>query len=100
MKNMKAALAIQVLPNVQEDSHIVEIVDKVIENIQKKGLTYQVSAFETTIDADLDILLEIIKESLEICIEAGAPSVMSYMKIHYSPNGVMSISDKTDKYNK
>lgn len=100
MKNIKAAMAIQVLPRVAETEELIKVVDKVIENIQSKGLEFQVSAFETTIDGDLDILLQIIKESLEICIKEGAPSVMSYIKINYSPQGVLSIDEKTGKYKK
>ncbi len=99
MQKTKAAIAIQVLPNIQDNKKLIQVVDKVIENIQKKGLKYEVSAFETTIDGNIDELLQIIKESLEICINEGAPSVMSYIKINYSPNnGVLSIEEKTEKY--
>ncbi len=98
MNKIKAAMAIQVLPNIVENKELIRVIDKVIENIQNKGLTYEVSAFETTIDGDIDVLLKIIKESLEICINEGAPSVMSYIKIHYSPEGVFSIDEKVQKY--
>ncbi len=100
MNKTKAAMAIQVLPTVTDREKLVEIVDAVIENIEKKGFNYEVSAFETTIDADLDSLLEIIKESAEICIEKGAPSLMSYIKLNYNPEGVMSIEEKTEKHKK
>ncbi len=98
MTKIKSAMAIQVLPNIAENKELIRVIDKVIENIQSKGLKYEVSAFETTIDGDIDILLQIIKESLEICIKEGAPSVMSYIKIHHSPEGVFSIDEKTQKY--
>ncbi len=100
MSKTKAAMAIQVLPSIPETKELVRVVDKVIENISVKGLKYEVSAFETTIDGDIDILLQILKESLEICIEEGAPSVMSYIKINYSPNGVLGIDEKTEKHKK
>ncbi len=101
MSKTKAAMAIQVLPNVPETERLIQIVDKVIANIESKELKYEVSAFETTIDGDLDILLAILKESLEICIKEGAPSVMSYVKFNYSPEGgVLSIDEKTEKHKK
>ncbi len=99
MSKTNTAMAIQVLPSIPEKDKLVYVVDKIIENIQKKGLNYEVSAFETTIDGDLDTLMEILKESLEICIAEGAPSVMSYIKINHSPDaGVMTIEEKTSKY--
>ncbi len=100
MSKIKAAMAIQVLPSIPETKELVRVVDKVIENISVKGLKYEVSAFETTIDGDIDTLLQILKESLEICIKEGAPSVMSYIKINYSPNGVLGIDEKTEKHKK
>ncbi len=98
MPKTKASMAIQVLPKTTTDKKLVEVVDKVIANIIDKNLKYEVSAFETTIEAELDDLLLIIKESLEICIQEGAPSVMTYIKINYCPDGVMSIEDKIEKY--
>ncbi len=101
MQKTSAAMAIQVLPSLPNIEEVVRVVDKVIENIQKKGVKYEVSAFETTIDADLDTLMEILRESLDICIKEGAPSVMSYIKINYGgENGVLSIDEKTAKYKK
>ncbi len=98
MNKIKTAMAIQVLPMVEGNDKLISVVDKVIENIQSKGLRYEVSAFETTVDGEMDTLLEIIKESIEICIEAGAPEVMSYIKIHHSPRGVLTIDEKTGKH--
>lgn len=99
MKDTKCAMAIQVLPTSSNDDDLIKKVDKVIENIKDKGLDYEVSPFETTVDGNLDELLQIIKESLEICIKEGSESVMSYIKIHYSPeNGVLTIDDKIKKY--
>ncbi len=98
MTKIKTAMAIQLLPSIVENDELIRVIDKVIENILSKGLKCEVSAFETTIDGDIDTLLEIIKESLDICIKEGAPSVMSYIKIHYSPQGVFTIDEKTQKY--
>ncbi len=101
MQKTKAAMAIQVLPSITDNKELVRVVDKVIENISKKGLRYEVSAFETTIDGDIDTLLQILKESLEICIQEGAPSLMSYIKINYNPtDGVLGIEEKTEKHKK
>jgi len=94
---MNASVAIQVLPQGVGDE-LVRIVDQVIDYIDKTGLYYVVGPFETTIEGPYDQLMEIVKECQLICIEAGAPSVMSYVKINYSPEVILSIDEKTKKY--
>ena len=44
-------------------------------------------------------LMEIIKQCQYIAINAGCPSVMSYVKIAYKPEGeVLTIEEKTTKH--
>jgi len=98
MDNIQCSVAIQVLPQV-EDAQVIGIVDKVIAYIQSLGLTMMVGPFETTVEGDFDVLMDMIKECQKICISAGAPHVLSYIKIHYSPkNGIWSIDQKTTKH--
>ena len=94
---MNASVAIQVVPKV-DTPNLLRIVDAVISYIASTGLKYDVGAFETTIEGDYDKLMEIVKNCQLICIKEGAPSVMSYVKISYSPNGVLTIGEKTDKH--
>jgi uncharacterized protein YqgV (UPF0045/DUF77 family) len=97
-KNIECSVAIQVLPQV-EGERVIEIVDKVIEYIKSTGLYYTVGPFETTIEGDFETLLDIVKQCQLICIREGAPQVMSYVKIAYSPNiGIWSIDHKTSKH--
>ena len=49
---MSASIAIQVLPKVETDTEVCRIVDDVIVYIHSTGLTYQVGAFETTIEGE------------------------------------------------
>lgn len=95
----EASIAIQVLPKV-EDEKVFEVVDKVIEYIKSTGLKYMVSPFETTVEGDLDTLMDIVKKSQLICIENGANRVSSYVKISYNPQGVWTIDEKVGKYEK
>ena len=95
---MNASIAIQVLPAVEGDE-VIRIVDEVIAYIKSTGLNCFVGPFETTVEGDFDSLMEIIKESQKICVRAGAPSVMSYVKIQYKPFGeVWSIEKKVSKH--
>ncbi len=97
---MNASIAIQVLPKVPGREETRRIVDRVIAQIAAAGYPYVVGPFETTVEGDLDGLMELVKECQKVCIEAGSPSVMSYVKISYQPGGVWSIADKTGKYQK
>ncbi|MEF9959152.1 MAG: thiamine-binding protein [Niameybacter sp.] len=98
MEKFNASLAIQVLPSV-EGEEVIRVVDEVIAYIKATGLNTFVGPFETTIEGDFDELMDIAKECQKICIRAGAPSVMSYMKVAYNPNvGVWSIDKKVTKH--
>ena len=95
---MEASIAIQILPSVEHDK-ICPVVDKCIEYIKSQGLKTFVSPFETVIEGELDKLIEIVKQCQYIAVEAGAPSLMTYVKINFSPKeGIFTISDKIDKY--
>ena len=91
---MSASIAIQVLPKVETDAEVCRIVDDVIAYIHSTGLTYQVGAFETTIEGEsYEELMDIARECLKVAARSGAP------KVFYSPNGeILTIEQKTAKY--
>lgn len=91
------SVALQVLPTVPEEK-LFYVVDKVIEYIAEQGVKYVVGPFETTMEGELDELMEIVKEAQRIACEYGADGLYSYVKIAYNPNGVYTIEEKTDKY--
>ena len=96
---INASVAIQVLPKVTDDEKLVAIVDEVIAYIKSKGLKTFVSPFETTIEGDYEVLMEIIKECQYIAVKAGAPGLMSFIKIDFNADSeILSIDKKTSKY--
>ena len=92
------SIAIQVLPKVATNEETVRIVDEVIAYIKSFGLLTEVGPFETTIEGDYDTLLEVVKGCSKICVEAGAPGVMTYVNINYSPAGGLTMDEKTTKH--
>lgn len=86
----------QVLPKIST-GNVYEVVDKAIEVVQRSGVKYEVGAMETVMEGELDELLTIVKQAQEACIEAGASDVMTFVKIHYRPEGV-SMDEKLAKY--
>lgn len=95
---MLVNLSLQVIPVVEEEN-IYFVVDRVIDRIIEAGLKYEVGAMETTIEGELEELLEIVKDAQEICIKYGASRVCSVVKIDYKSEGV-TIDEKVGKYRK
>jgi uncharacterized protein (TIGR00106 family) len=93
-----ANVSLQVLPVVDEKD-LYGVVDKVIEYIQSCGVKFEVGPMETTMEGELDELLEIVKVAQEICINNGAKRVVSVVKIDYKPEGI-TMEEKTNKYRK
>jgi len=89
-------VSLQVLPRVP-DERIYPVVDEVIKMIKESGVKYEVGPMETTMEGELDILLEIVKKAQEVCIKEGATRVMSMVKIDYKPEGV-TMNEKIGKY--
>jgi uncharacterized protein YqgV (UPF0045/DUF77 family) len=91
-------VSLQVLPVVPEE-RIYPVVDKVIEYIASTGVKYIVGPMETTMEGDLDTLLEIVKKAQYICSSEGASRVISVVKIDYKSEGV-TMDEKIGKYTK
>ncbi len=89
-------VSLQVIPLVKENE-VYPVVDQVIEFIAASGVKYTVGPMETTMEGELDQLLEIVKQAQEICKEAGAERILSVIKIDYSTGGV-TIDEKVGKY--
>lgn len=91
-------VSLQVIPVVAEE-RIYPVVDKVIEYIEASGVKYEVGPMETTMEGELDELLDIVKKAQEICVKHGASRVVSMVKIDYKDEGV-TMNEKTYKYRK
>lgn len=73
---MSASIAIQVLPQAENDAELCRMVDEVIAYIAGTGLRYEVGPFETTIEGEsYDQLMEIARECQHVAVRAGAPQV-------------------------
>ena len=97
---MKASVAIQSLPQADNDQELVRMVDEVIDYIRSTGLNYYVGPFETTIEGEnYDQLMDIVKECQHVAIRAGAPKVSAYIKVVYEPEGeILTIDEKVTKH--
>jgi len=89
-------IALQVLPT-SKTIHPYKLVDEAIEVIANSGLKYKVTPFETVMEGSYDKIMEVIEQAQEACYNAGAESMMTYIKIQSSREDV-SIEDKMEKY--
>lgn len=89
-------VSFQVIPLVPEED-CYRVVDRAIEVVQHSGVKYEVGPMETTMEGELDELLEIVKKAQQTCIDAGAGRVITYIKIDNSPKGV-TMKEKVEKY--
>ncbi len=99
---MSASIAIQVLPQADNDKELCRMVDEVIDYIAGTGLRYEVGPFETTIEGEsYDQLMDIAKECQHVAVRAGAAKVSAYIKVVYRPEGeILTIDQKIGKYQK
>ncbi len=98
MNKPTASLSLQIIPTTKNKEETLHIIDKVIGQIADSGLSYEVGPMETTIEGNLNELIELLKKAQQVAIEAGAESVFSNVKIIYNPKGVMTINEKVDKH--
>ncbi len=97
MDMANALLSIQIIPKTPNGESVIPYVDQAIEVIQASGVKYQVNPLETTMEGDLNQLLNIVKQMNEALISFGSPGVISQIKISYNPDGV-SMDKLTEKY--
>jgi uncharacterized protein YqgV (UPF0045/DUF77 family) len=89
-------VSLQIVPVVPEDQ-IYPIVDEVISYIASNNIPYEVGPMETTMEGELNELLQIVMEAQNICVKLGVNRVLSVIKIDYRRDGI-TINEKIKKY--
>jgi len=87
-------VSVQVIPLCED---IYAVVDRAIAAIAASGVPYEVGPMETTMEGDLDRLLEIARTAHRACFVDGVHRVLTLIKIDESVGGT-SIAEKVDKY--
>jgi uncharacterized protein YqgV (UPF0045/DUF77 family) len=87
-------VSVQVLPLMPD---AIPIVDRAIEVIQKSGIRHMVTPHETVMEGTLDACMATARAAHEVCLEAGANKVVTFIKIVDSTEGSY-IDAKLEKY--
>jgi len=95
----QALLSIQILPKLKKgDDDIYPYVDRAIDIIKASGVPYRVGPLETTMEGDLDRLLDIVKEMNAAMFKLGSPSVLSQIKLSVDAAGGASMAKLLQNY--
>ena len=91
-------LSLKVMPRVRggDKARTYAIVDKVLEYIRTTGLPYFTGPSETTIEGELDPLLDILRDAQRICVREGADQVFTIAHVSYREDG-QSYQERLDR---
>ncbi len=92
-----ALLSLQIIPRLADHDEVIALVDRAIAVIDRSGVRYRVGPLETTMEGELDALLDIVRQVNQEMVAHGSPSVLSQVKILYDPKGA-SMDRLTAKY--
>ncbi|KRM12610.1 thiamine-binding protein [Paucilactobacillus suebicus] len=94
-----AVMAIQVLPEADSTKEMLRLVDVAIAEIDASNLSYEVGAFETTVEGDLDDLIKLLNKIQISVTKSGAPRISNYIKLSYAPEKhILTTDEKLAKY--
>lgn len=80
--SVPATVSFQCLPLATlTKEELYAVVDRAIDIVAGSGVPYQVGPMETTMEGDLDTLMDIVKRAHLACLESGVPRVFTYVKI-------------------
>lgn len=90
-------VSIQIIPKTKNGEDVIPYVDEAISVIEESGVKYEVHPLETTMEGNLETLLNIVVKMNERMIEMGSSNVISQIKVLYQPDGI-TMSRLTEKY--
>jgi len=90
-------LGIQIVPK-SKTLDTYALVDQAIEVIQKSGVKYEVTPFETVMEGPQDKLMAIALKAQEAVLEAGAEEVLVYYRMQIRKGYDVTMEEKTAKF--
>jgi uncharacterized protein (TIGR00106 family) len=79
------------------DEQIKPYVDAAVQEVKSSGLKYEVDAMGTTMEGDLDTILQVVKRAHEKVKSESHGRVMTELRIDDKPEGV-SIESELEGY--
>lgn len=76
---------------------LTPFIDAAIEIVEKSGLKYEVEALGTTLEGELDQVLDVIKQAHQAVMNLGAGRVLTEIRIDHKATGV-TIEEEVERY--
>jgi uncharacterized protein YqgV (UPF0045/DUF77 family) len=92
-------LGLQIVPK-SKTIDTYSLVDEAIRIIQKSGVSYTVTPFETVMEGPQDQLMAIAKEAQDAVLAAGADEVLVYYRLQVRKGANVTMEEKTGKFRK
>jgi uncharacterized protein (TIGR00106 family) len=95
-----ALVEIQVMPSGGERpaDQPYYFVDRAIDVIKASGLRYEVEPMGTTIEGDLDAVLETAIRAMKAPLEAGADGIFTILKVSHRQSSSTTMQDLVGKH--
>ncbi len=90
-------LAIQIIPK-STTVDMYKLIDIAIDEIAKSGLKYLVCPFETVVEGEYEVVMDLVKRVQDVCIKSGADEIIVNLKIHRSAGKDLYFEDKIEKF--
>lgn len=76
---------------------LTPFIDAAIEIVQKSGLKYEVEALGTTLEGELDQVLDVIRQAHQAVMNLGAGRVLTEIRIDHKAAGV-TMEEEVERY--
>lgn len=86
-------LGIQIVPK-SKTLDTYPLVDEAIAVIQKSGLPYRITPFETVMVGQYSELMQISEQAQRAVLDAGADECLVYFRIHYRKDADVTFEEK------
>lgn len=92
-----ALMNIQIIPKAYDVADVYPAVEAAIALVEQSGLPYEVGALGTTVQGDIDDLLDMAKAMNKIIVERGCKSVISQIRVYLGSEPITMVG-LTDKF--
>ncbi len=76
---------------------LTPFIDAAIEIVRKSGLKYEVEALGTTIEGELDQVMDVIKKAHQAVMDLGAGRVLTEVRIDHKASGI-TMDEEVERY--
>jgi len=90
-------MGIQIVP-LEIDGSKYELIDSAIEVIQKSGLNFRVTPFETVVEGEESVLYDLLIQIRDTCYLNGCKELLINTRFHSALDKPIYMNDKTEKF--